>query len=139
MWPERPVRGEPVVPESKRHPARRPQRRPAKPGHRSPAPAPPPAPARGFRGWLERWSVGPLTFLTTLPSFVVPAALALLLVGGLALPQSWTGLLLIVPALFLAWLAALSWPRTSPLGRLVRVLAVVALLLATVARLLGRF
>jgi hypothetical protein len=140
MAPERPVRGEPVVPQSKRHPARRPQRRPAKQGHRNPSVVtPPPVTATGFRGWLESWSGVPLIILSRQPAWVVPGALALFLVAGLAIPAPWAGLLLLVPTVFLAWLAALSWPRTSTLGRVLRVLTVVALLGATSARLLGAF
>ena len=140
MAPERPVRGEPVVPQSKRHPARRPQRRPAKQGHRNPsAVAPTPVRATGFRGWLESWSGGPLIVLSRQPAWLVPGLLALFLVAGLAIPASWAGLLLLVPTVFLAWLAALSWPRTTILGRVLRVLTVIALLAATVARVLGLF
>lgn len=126
------------MPQSKRHPARRPQRRPAKPGHRRPA-APPPVPTSGFRRWLESWSVGPLTLLSTLPTFVVPGLLAVLLVAGLALPTPWAAVFLVVPALFLAWLAALSWPKTTVAGRIARILAVGALVGAAVAKAVGAF
>ena len=128
------------MPQSKRHPARRPQRRPAKPGHRNPAAATaPPVRATGFRGWLESWSGAPLVILSRQPAWLVPGVLAVLLVAGLGLPTGWAGLLLLVPTLFLAWLAALSWPRTSALGKILRVGTVLALLAATVARLLGVF
>ncbi|HET7900137.1 MAG TPA: DUF6703 family protein [Candidatus Nanopelagicales bacterium] len=128
------------MPQSKRHPARRPQRRPARAPHRNPAAtSAPPVTATGFRGWLESWSGVPLLILSRQPSWLVPGLLAVFLVAGLAIPARWAGLLLLVPMLFLAWLAALSWPRTSALGKVLRVLTVLALLAATVARLRGVF
>ncbi len=141
--PRRPARRRPeetVVPQSKRHPARRPQRRPARAPHRNPAATtPPPVTATGFRGWLEGWSGVPLVILSRQPAWLVPGLLAVFLVAGLAIPARWAGLLLLVPTLFLLWLAALSWPRTSALGKALRVGVVLLLLAATVARLLGVF
>lgn len=128
------------MPQSKRHPARRPQRRPARAPHHNPAAASaPPVAATGFRGWLEGWSGVPLVILSRQPAWLVPSLLALFLVLGLALPSSWAGILLIVPALFLAWLAALSWPATSTLGKILRVGVTIALFAAAIARLLGVF
>ena len=128
------------MPQSKRHPARRPQRRPARAPHHNPAAtAPPPVTATGFRGWLESWSGIPLVILSRQPAWLVPGLLALFLVLGLALPSSWAGLLLLVPAFFLLWLAALSWPRTSTLGKVLRVAVTVALFVAAGARLAGVF
>ena len=132
------------MPESKRHPARRPQRRPAKAGHGNPAAAASaaksaPVTATGWRASLERWSVGPLTFMTTLPSWLVPTVLAVLLVAGLAFTARWAGLLLLVPTAFLAWLSLLSWPATTPVGRIMRVSAVTLLLGAAVFKLLGKW
>ena len=129
------------MPQSKRHPARRPQQRSPKVNHRNPAAAPKPArpPATGARASLERASVRPLLVLHSLPSWLVPAALAVLLLAGLALPWAWTGVLLLVPAAFLGWLLALSWPVTSVTGRAMRVLVVLALVAAGVSRLAGRF
>ena len=129
------------MPSSKRHPARRPQQRPSKPGHRRPgAPAtPPPVAATGFRGWLESWSIGPLTFLSTLPTWLVPGLLAVMLLAGLAVPSPWAAAFLVVVALFLAWLAALSWPRTSTAGRLGRIAVTLLVAGAAVAKALGIF
>ncbi len=133
-------REEIVVPQSKRHPARRPQRRPARAPHHNPAAASaPPVTSTGFRGWLESWSGIPLVILSRQPAWLVPGLLALFLVLGLALPSSWAGLLLLVPAFFLLWLAALSWPRTSALGKVLRVAVTIALFVAAGARLAGVF
>jgi hypothetical protein len=133
------------VPQSKRHPARRPQQRPARPSHRNPAKAAEkelgvaPAPATGWRAGLERRSVGPLMVMTSLPGWLVPVLLGALLVAGLMLPVAWSGLLLLVPALFLGWLLLLSWPAIGTGGRLLRLAAVLVLLGAAVFRLLGNF
>ena len=136
---------EDTVPQSKRHPARRPQPRTPKPGHRNPAgaggsraaaPVPPASPARR---WLVRHSAGPLVILHRLPTVLVPILMGVLLVAGLALPWGVAGLLLLVVGVFLGWLLALSWPVISWPGRIIRGLAVLALLVMTVLRLTGRF
>ena len=137
------------MPESKRHPARRPQQRNPKSGHRNPAgsssstsssssrPAAPPAsPARA---WLVRHSAGPLVMVHRAPTFVVAIALAVTLVAGLALPWAWAGLLLLALGAFLGWLLALSWPIINGAGRTMRGLAVLALLVTGILRLLGTF
>jgi hypothetical protein len=134
------------MPESKRHPARRPQQRSPKPGHRNPAgssstssrgPAEPDAsPARR---WLLRHSAGPLVLLHRLPSAAVAVTLVVLLVAGLAVPWRGAGFLLLLIGGFLGWLLALSWPIVPTAGRIARLLAVLALLVAGVLRLLGRF
>ena len=146
MWslPPRHVRAtspdEDHVPQSKRHPARRPQPRNPKSGHRNPArPAQPVAKTAPWRRKLEKFSAGPLILLHRMPTLLVPAVLAVLLVGGLALPWQAAGILLLIPAVFLGWLLLLSWPITSVGGRLLRVIAVLALLGATVLKLTGRF
>jgi hypothetical protein len=74
----------------------------------------------------------------SLPGWLVPLLIGVLLLGGLALPWVWAGLLLLVPALFLLWLLALSWPITSPVGRVTRSLVVLALVVAAVLKVLGR-
>ncbi|MDA8436650.1 MAG: hypothetical protein M0Z98_11780 [Actinomycetales bacterium] len=131
------------MPQSKRHPARRPQQRTPKPGHRNPAgpsrsaaPTPPASPARR---WLVRHSAGPLIVLHRLPTVLVPILMGVLLVAGLVLPWPAAGLLLLVVAVFLGWLLALSWPIISWPGRIVRALAVLALLAMTLLRLAGKF
>jgi hypothetical protein len=131
------------VPQSKRHPARRPQRRQPKAGHGNPAAAAAakaaPPTASGWRASLERWSVGPLTFMSSLPTWLVPTLLAVLLVAGLAVNARWAGLLLLVPTAFLAWLSLLSWPATTPVGRIARISAVTLLASAALLKLLGKW
>ncbi len=131
------------MPQSKRHPARRPQPRPARSRH---APArsrtggkPTPPPATGARATLERRSVGPLVLMHSLPGWLVPVLIGVFLLVGLMIPSGWAGLLLLVPAAFLAWLLALSWPLLRPGGRALRALVVLLLVGAAVARVLGKF
>jgi hypothetical protein len=132
------------VPQSKRHPARRPQQRPARTNHRNPAKSaasaqPERVPATGWRAVLERRSVGLLVVMNSLPGWLVPVVLAVLLVAGLALPFPWAGLLLLIPILFLGWLLLLSWPVISAGGRLLRLIAVLSLIGAMFFRLTGSF
>jgi len=86
-----------------------------------------------------RTSAGPLIILHRLPTLLVAVVLAVTLVAGLALPWAGAGLLLLVLAVFLGWLLALSWPILPWSGRVIRGLAVLALLAMGVMRLLGRF
>ena len=127
------------MPQSKRHPARRPEKRPAKPSHsprtqnpsRKPAPASDASPARRR---LEIASAGPLLLLSRMPKWIVPAVLALLLVAGLAIQSPWSALFLVPVALFLAWLLALAWPVLPTRGRLMRLVVVLLVAAAAIAR-----
>jgi hypothetical protein len=133
------------VPQSKRHPARRPEKRPAKPGHRAPSGAPAsssrrPAPTTAVspaRRRLEIWSAGPLAVLHRMPSWIVPLILGVLLVAGLAVPSRWSALFLLPVALFLLWLLLLAWPVLTPRGRAMRLIVVLLVLAAMVARFLS--
>ena len=84
--------------------------------------------ASDTRRALERSSARPLVLLHQLPVWVVPFVLAALLIAGLAVP-GWLGAVaLVLVAGFLGWLAAMSWPRLTPGGRLLRVAAVAGVL-----------
>ncbi len=85
-----------------------------------------------------RHSAGPLVVLHRLPTVLVPILMGVLLVAGLVLPWPAAGLLLLVVAVFLGWLLALSWPIISWPGRITRGLAVLALVVMTVLRLTGK-
>jgi hypothetical protein len=111
-------------PRPKGTPARPPQRRSQPKG----APAPPQGTA-GARRSLENVSAMPIAFLQQLPRWLAPSVLAGLFVVG-AFVRGWIGAVAIfLVALFIGWLASLSWPRLNPPGRLLRVI-IVALLLA---------
>ena len=81
-----------------------------------------------IRQSIERLSLRPAAYLRTLPRWLPPAVITLLFVGGLAV-RGWVGaLMLLVVTAFLAWLAVLSWPGLQPQTRLLRVVALAALL-----------
>jgi hypothetical protein len=76
---------------------------------------------------VERASLKPAAYLHHLPRWLTPVLVAVLFVGGLTV-RGWTGAaLLLVVTVFLAWLAALSWPALGAQGRAVRVLILAAL------------
>jgi hypothetical protein len=110
---------------------------PAKPGRTDADPNRSTPAKSGLRRDFERFSKPLLLQMSLLPSWLVPAAMAALLVAGLALPSSWAGLLLAPVGLFLLWLALLSWPVTSPTGRMVRLLVSIGVLATAIARLSG--
>jgi len=84
--------------------------------------------ASDARRTLEQSSARPLLLLHQLPVWVVPLLLAALLIAGLAVP-GWIGAVaLVLVAVFLGWLAAVSWPRLTPSGRLLRVAAIAGVL-----------
>jgi hypothetical protein len=124
------------VPQSKRHPARRPEKRPAKANHR-PRPTAAPQPAReisAYRRTLEIFSAGPLAVLNNLPGWLVPVVLGIFLVAGLAWQSPWSSVFLVVVGLFLLWLLLLAWPILDTKGRLMRVVVVALVFAAAVLR-----
>jgi hypothetical protein len=76
----------------------------------------------------ERRSARPLIYLHQLPPWVAPLLLVVFLIAGLALRGPAGAVALCLVAAVLAWLASLSWPRLSAVGRLGRVLAVAFML-----------
>ena len=78
-----------------------------------------------------------LVRLSRLPRLLVPGAVLVLVVAGLAAP-AWLGApCLVVVAAFLGWLASISWPVLEPGGRMLRVLTVGLLLAAAAGRVYG--
>ncbi len=81
-----------------------------------------------IRQSIERLSLRPAAYLRHLPRWLPAVVIAALFVGGLAV-RGWGGaVMLLVVTAFLAWLAVLSWPRLQPLTRVLRVVALAALL-----------
>ena len=76
--------------------------------------------------------------MQAMPTFIIPVLLGVLLFLGLTLKASWAGLLLVVIALFLSWLTAVSWPAISPGSRILRIVVDVAVLALGVLKLMGR-
>lgn len=140
------------MPQSKRHPARRPEKRPARQTHKPassarPASSSPASPKKGrtpvtavspARRALEIRSAGPLALINRWPTWLVPLLLGALLVAGLAVPSPWAALFLLPVVLFLLWLLALAWPVLDTRGRLVRAVVVVLALTAMLAKAFGR-
>jgi uncharacterized protein DUF6703 len=90
--------------------------------------SPYPPGASDSRRSLERSSARVLLYLHQLPRWLPPVVLAALLLAGLTVHGPVGAIALVLVAVFLGWLAALSWPRLSPPARLLRVLAVCGLL-----------
>jgi hypothetical protein len=106
---------------------------------RRPRPLPPgdtlftpdPSPARAS---FEQRSATPLLWLHQLPRWLVPVLAVGLLVIGFAL-RGWGGAIaLLAVAALLGWLAAVSWPRLSAQGRLLRVAATAVIVAIAVFR-----
>ena len=76
--------------------------------------------------------------MQALPGFLIPVMLGILLFFGLALSATWSGILLIVIAVFLFWLTAVSWPVITPGSRVLRVVVDVGVLALGVLKLTGR-
>jgi len=92
--------------------------------------------ASDARRSLERSSARPLVVLHQLPVWVIPVVLTALLVTGLAVPGAAGAAALVLVAAFLGWLAAVSWPRLAPAGRLLRVASVGCVLVVAVIQAL---
>ncbi len=86
---------------------------------------------------LERISAPWLVRLSLIPRWLFLVVLGALLFAGLYLDNAIGGVLLLVLALFLAWLASLGWSHVSPLGRVLRLLTVGALVYLAVGKFLG--
>jgi hypothetical protein len=86
------------------------------------------------RASIEQQSATPLLWLHQLPRWLPPVLAVVLLVTGLAVSGWGGGIALFGLASLLGWLAAVSWPRLSSQGRLLRVLATAAILIAAIVR-----
>ena len=88
--------------------------------------------ASGTRQTVERISARPLFFLVHLPKWV-PMVVALgLLITGFIVPGLIGAAALLLVAIFLGWLAYLSWPSINAWGRAGRIVAVVCMLVIVV-------
>jgi len=87
---------------------------------------------------FEDFSRPILLRMQSLPGFLIPVTLGTVLFFGLTLEAAWSGILLILIALFLFWLTAVSWPRITTGSRVLRVVVDVAVLVLGVLKLTGR-
>lgn len=84
---------------------------------------------------LERISAPWLVRLSLIPRWLFLIVLGSVLFAGLWLDNPVGGVLLLILALFLAWLASLGWSHVSPLGRVLRLLTVGVLVYVAVDKL----
>lgn len=96
-----------------------------------------PADGSAFRSAVARRSSGLIVTLSGLPQYMVPAAIVVLALVGLLAPIPIAVIALALIVTFMAWLAFLSWPVLARPQRAMRVLAIVILTLAAIARILG--
>lgn len=75
--------------------------------------------------------------LHRLPKWVIPILMVALLLLGLLIPSNWAGIFIVLIAVFLGWLLALSWPVILPGSRLFRLLVIVLVAGVGVAKMLG--
>ena len=88
--------------------------------------------ASGTRQAVERASARPLFFLVHLPKWV-PMVVALgLLITGFIVPGLLGAAALLLVAIFLGWLAYMSWPRINTSGRIMRVIAMACMVILIV-------
>lgn len=84
---------------------------------------------------IERISAPWLVRLSLIPRWLFLIVLGALLFAGLYLDNAIGGVLLLMLALFLAWLASLGWSRVPPIGRVLRLLTVGVLIYFAVGKL----
>ena len=99
------------------------------------------APQTQTRQALNRRSAPLLIWMNSMPRWVIPVVMGLLLVAGLFFSGSlnWVGVLaLSLVTIFIGWLFAVSWPAITPGSRLLRGLVVIGLAGITVLKALGR-
>ncbi|QXJ25090.1 hypothetical protein AGRA3207_006533 [Actinomadura graeca] len=95
--------------------------------------------ASGMRAAVERWSAAPVVYLHRMPRGLLLAVVFVLLVIGMV-GTGWVaaaGLLVLAAAL--GWFAYLNWPALKVPGRVLRVVALLALTGFALARGIGRF
>ena len=90
-----------------------------------------------LRRTVERRSAPVLLWLSSRPRFLLPAVVAVLLVGGLAAPAAIGWVLLLVLALLLTWLSYLSWPALDGRARALRAAMLALIAVALVQRVIA--
>lgn len=95
--------------------------------------------ASPLRRAVEQRSAPFVLLVRRMPRWLVPLVPVALLLAGLAAPSATLGsLALVVLAALLGWLAYLSWPTLTGPGRVLRSVALIALLGLAALRFLGR-
>ena len=74
--------------------------------------------------------------LSRQPKLVIPVVSVVLLIGGLALPNPYGVICLVLLLLLVGWLSYLSWPAVEGTARLVRIVLLALITFALLQRLL---
>jgi hypothetical protein len=90
-----------------------------------------------LRRTVERRSAPVLLWLSSRPRFLLPALVAVLLIGGLAAPQVPGLAMLLGLSLLLLWLSYLSWPALDGRAQAVRVAMLALIAVALVQRVIA--
>jgi Family of unknown function (DUF6703) len=85
---------------------------------------------------FQRLSATLLVALSRMPKWLLLVVVLGLTAGGLLLENAIGGILLLLLALFMGWLAIVGWPRLSLVGRLLRILVLGLILYASFTRFL---
>lgn len=89
---------------------------------------------------FQQFSAPILLFIHSLPRWVFPVFTALLLLGGLFVANGVIGgVLLLLLAVVLGWLVALSWSLLTPTARVMRVLVLGVTIGYAIGRFTGRY
>lgn len=87
-----------------------------------------------LRRTIERRSAPVLLWLSSRPRFLLPALVAVLLLGGLAAPPAPGLAMLLALSALLFWLSYLSWPALDGRGRSLRAAMLALIAVALVQR-----
>ncbi len=90
-----------------------------------------------LRRTVERRSAPLLLWLSSRPALLLPALVAVLLIGGLAAPPAYGLPLLLVLSLLLVWLSYLSWPALDGRARALRVAMLALIAVALLQRVIA--
>jgi hypothetical protein len=97
---------------------------------KKPNPAVPVVTHSALRKRLTDLSAPALLRIHSLPKFLVPGLIAVLMLLGLFLHTPYSGAALTVVAVFIGWLTYLSWPLLDSKSRLIRLLVFLILIAA---------
>lgn len=101
---------------------------------KKPAPAVPVVTHSALRKSVTDASAPLLLRIHSLPKFLVPVVIAVLMMLGLFSPALLGGIALSVVCLFIGWLMYLSWPLLDPSSKLIRSIVFIILVTATVVK-----
>jgi hypothetical protein len=98
---------------------------------KKPNPAVPVVTHSALRKRVTNLSAPVLLRIHSLPRFIVPGLIAILMVVGLLVDPPFSGIALSVVSVFIGWLMYLSWPLLDSRSRLIRFIVFLILIGAT--------